>query len=324
MMTQLQRAPSRAIGTASTRAAMKVLVYVDGSVHSQAGAEMIRALPLPSGSEVTLLAASTAEPKLAALLEAGLERAAGLWAGDQVRVKAAALARPKAQSVIASATALQPDLVVVSAQNAASDVGRLLNGLVYQVVEQAPAPVLVALAPFSGLRRILLAYDGSSHSQAAARYLARLPLSPEVDISVLHVVTDQSLVRVIPPRWPVGARMVAPGRAKLEGILDPAVVQQAADTLAEGLAIFSEAGLEARGRLACGDGAETIRHEAAANRADLVVAGSRGLGAIQGWLLGSVSQRLVQNPSQSVLIVRDNLGERLPPPGAAQGVPNMP
>jgi nucleotide-binding universal stress UspA family protein len=110
----------------------------------------------------------------------------------------------------------------------------------------------------------------------------------------------------------------------LEGILDPAVVQQAADTLAEGLAILRDAGLEARGRLARGDGAETIRHEAAVNRAELVVAGSRGLGASQGWRLGSVSQRLAQYPSQSVLIVRDNLGDRPPLSATAQGATNMP
>jgi nucleotide-binding universal stress UspA family protein len=301
---------------------MKVLVYVDGSVHSQAGAEMIHALPLPSGSEVTLLAASTTEPKLAALLDASLGRAAALWVGDDVRVKRETMAGPKAESVVASATALQPDLVVVSAQNAASDVGRLLNGMVYQVVEQAPSPVLAALAPFSGLRRILLAYDGSSHSQAAARFLARLPLPSNIEVSVLHVLMDRSTVLVVPPRWPVGARIVASRRATLHSTLDPAEVQQAQDILAGGLAILNDSGLNGEGRLARGEVAEVILHEADINRADLVVAGSRGLGSIRSWLLGSVSRRLVQNPSQSVLIVRDNLADRLPPHGAALDATN--
>jgi nucleotide-binding universal stress UspA family protein len=145
--------------------------------------------------------------------------------------------------VTAFATTFEADLVVVSAQYDSYDVGALLNRMARQVVEQARSPVLAVLAPFTGLRRILLAYDGSPHSQAAARFLTRLPLPSDSEISVLHVLTDRPTVRVVPPRWPVGARMIR-ARTPNNDIasLDPVVLHRAQDILDSGLAILNGAG----------------------------------------------------------------------------------
>lgn len=288
--------------------AMRVVVYVDGSVHSQAGAELVRALPLAGGSEVAVLVASTSEPRLGALLNASLEQAAARLVPDGVVLTRATIPGPTAQHVIAYASAFEADLVVVSAQSNSSDVGTLLNRMAHQVVEQAPSPVLAVLAPFTGVRRVLLAYDGSSHSQAAARFLTRIPLPPEAEITILHVITGLSATRVVPPRWPVGARMVRSVAAQGEiTTLEPAIMQHAQEVLASGLAILHGAGLPTRGRLATGDGANAILREADVNRADLIVAGSRGLGSLRGRLLGSVSRRLVHKANRSVLIVREGL-----------------
>jgi nucleotide-binding universal stress UspA family protein len=241
------------------------------------------------------------------LIESSLDQAAAHWAKDESLVKRATVPDATAQQVTAYAAAIQAELVVVSAQGVSSDVGKLLNGMVHQVAERAPSPVLVALAPFTGLRRVLLAYDGSPQSQTAARFLTQLPLPPGIVVTVLHVLPEVSNVKVVPPRWPAGARIVWAGRATLENAaLDPAEVQRAQDILAEGLGILSQAGLNAQGRLARGFVEEVILREAEEYRADLVVSGSRGLGAIRGWLLGSVSRRLVQSASRSVLIVRED------------------
>lgn len=319
MLTQTTQGQPSAPAVLRPRPAMKVVVYVDGSMHSQAGAELVGALPLAPGSEVSVLAASTSERQLGALLEASQDQATARVARGEVLVRKATVPGPTAQHVTAFATAFEADLVVVSAQYDMSDVGALLNRMAYQLVEQAPSPVLAVLAPFTGLRRVLLAYDGSSHSQAAARFLTRLPLPPDAEISVLHVITGLPATTVVPPRWPVGARMVRSVAAQAKiATLDPAIVQHAQDVLASGLAILHEAGLPARGRLATGDGAETILREAEVNQADLIVAGSRGLGSLRGWLLGSVSRRLVHKANRSVLIVREGLPKRWEPLKAAE------
>jgi nucleotide-binding universal stress UspA family protein len=221
--------------------------------------------------------------------------------------------------VIAYASAFEADLVVVSAQSNSSDVGALLNRIAHQVVEQAACPVLAVLAPFTGLHRVLLAYDGSSHSQAAARYLTRIPLPPDTELSALHVITGHPATRVVPPLWPVGAQMVRSVAAPdTVATLEPAIMQHAREVLAGGLATLHEASLPARGRLTTGDGADAILREAEVHRADLIVAGSRGLGSLRGWLLGSVSRRLVHKANRSVLIVREGLPNRLEPSDAAE------
>jgi nucleotide-binding universal stress UspA family protein len=99
------------------------------------------------------------------------------------------------------------------------------------------------------------------------------------------------------------------------------VVHRAQGILDDGLAILNRAGLTARGRLAPGDGATAILHDASVNRADLIVAGSRGLGAVRGWLLGSVSRQLVHKSGSSVLIVREDRPERPKPSGIADNRP---
>jgi nucleotide-binding universal stress UspA family protein len=53
-----------------------------------------------------------------------------------------------------------------------------------------------------------------------------------------------------------------------------------------------------------GDAAGVILSQAKRHRADLIVLGSRGLGAVQGLLLGSVSQKVVSLADCTVMTVR--------------------
>jgi nucleotide-binding universal stress UspA family protein len=53
-----------------------------------------------------------------------------------------------------------------------------------------------------------------------------------------------------------------------------------------------------------GDAATEINSYVEENAIDLIVAGSRGLNPIQGWLLGSVSRKLIHYSKCSVLVVK--------------------
>ena len=48
----------------------------------------------------------------------------------------------------------------------------------------------------------------------------------------------------------------------------------------------------------------TIVDEAENNDMDLIVIGSRGLGGITGWILGSTSRRVVESCTKPVLIIK--------------------
>jgi nucleotide-binding universal stress UspA family protein len=74
--------------------------------------------------------------------------------------------------------------------------------------------------------------------------------------------------------------------------------------LDEATVILKEAGVESNTVMPRGDAASEILAYAKEHQADLIVCGSRGLSEISGWLLGSVSRKLVHYAGCSVLIVK--------------------
>ena len=54
-----------------------------------------------------------------------------------------------------------------------------------------------------------------------------------------------------------------------------------------------------------GKPAQTIIEAAKARETDLIIVGNRGYGAILDWMLGSVSQQVVNNCTAPVLVVKD-------------------
>jgi nucleotide-binding universal stress UspA family protein len=81
----------------------------------------------------------------------------------------------------------------------------------------------------------------------------------------------------------------------------------AENLVAQAVARFEEAGIEARGeirRVSTGDTPQQIIEVAAATRADLIVLGSRGMTEWKSLLLGGVANKVVQHAACPVLLVR--------------------
>lgn len=142
------------------------------------------------------------------------------------------------------------------------------------VVKEAPKPV----------RHILLAIDGSSASDKAVRFVLRnvnpMPDGPDqepVMVTVAHVMPYL--------KYP---ELREAGRA---------VAQRYVDKVAK-------AGFQAQEALRLGKPADEILTVAKQRKVDLIVTGAKGLGAIGRVLLGSVSTRVVQHATCSVLVVR--------------------
>jgi nucleotide-binding universal stress UspA family protein len=76
-------------------------------------------------------------------------------------------------------------------------------------------------------------------------------------------------------------------------------------SLDEALELAEERGVPALTRLLVGGAARQIISYADEIDADLIVIGSRGLGAFEGALLGSVSRAVLRDAKRPVLIVRE-------------------
>jgi nucleotide-binding universal stress UspA family protein len=146
---------------------------------------------------------------------------------------------------------------------------------------------------------ILLAVDGSKYSRRATRLLVRLPFKDELKITVLHVVDLAALTQ---PAQLSPLAAIQYGRRMRRDIQRH--IRTAERLAARTATRFTARWPRTKGVVVRGDPAEQIIARAKREKADLILLGSRGLSDIRGFLLGSVSHKVVTYAPCSVLVVK--------------------
>ncbi len=139
-----------------------------------------------------------------------------------------------------------------------------------------------------GLDRILVPVDGSPGSERGLALAAALADGLDAEIMVVVAFNPPVTVR--------RRGTIATEEAQSEMERDARELAEEATTL------LVERGLRARGVAAEGDPVEAILESAERERADLIVMGRRGLGRLQGLLVGSVSERVARHAEIPVLL----------------------
>ncbi len=139
------------------------------------------------------------------------------------------------------------------------------------------------------IRHILVAVDGSDGSKRAARFTRELASALQARITLLHVI-----------ELPTSVPLEAYGLTRTQ--VYEAQLETAGDLLGA-LAAEMPVG-QVEQVIESGSPAETVCAQAEERDVDLVVLGSRGMGAVGRWLLGSVSDRVVHLSKRPVTIVR--------------------
>jgi nucleotide-binding universal stress UspA family protein len=137
------------------------------------------------------------------------------------------------------------------------------------------------------VKTILIATDGSQPAQEALDVAIELARDTGATLQILSVRPQRTSGR--------GAAPVL----EVEHFEGPQHIANAAAEHAR------EAGVDAVPHAAHGDVVTCIADAAVTLEADLLVVGSRGLGSLQGAMLGSVSHALVHRSSVPVTIVRE-------------------
>ena len=160
----------------------------------------------------------------------------------------------------------------------------MLGSVSTYAIHHASCPVLVVKEGPRPIRRIVLAIDGSAPSKKAVQFLIRT-MRPWEDVPDQDAITV-TIVHAMPfLKYP---ELREAGRA---------MVEQCANQLARAGYIVEQAPK-------LGNPADEILNVARQHKADLIVTGAKGLGAVGRFLLGSVSTRVVQHAHCSVLVVR--------------------
>jgi nucleotide-binding universal stress UspA family protein len=200
-----------------------------------------------------------------------------------------------AEAIVAQCRELGCELIVMGTHGRRGIRHLLIGSVAEAVARTAPVPALTVgpgvASPCDGLARILVPFDFSAHSKAALEAAAVWARRFGAVLTLLHVIEP-----VIMPDFyafepvPVDRvdRLDESSRRALEEVAAELVVDNPVET---------------RIIVTSGRAAEAIVSEAIPDRYDLVVMGTRGLGALEHLLLGSVAEGVLRRSQLPLLIV---------------------
>jgi nucleotide-binding universal stress UspA family protein len=292
---------------------MNVLVATDGSEYGRWGLNWVAKLPLVEPAKVTVLhvldhaklllpfrtklEVQRVEARSERTLKKITEQLAALKLNGEVRKEKGAVA----PTILKRAPKRDGFLVVGSKGLDALD-RFTLGSVSTKLIQHVSCPVLVIKGDAPPLRRVALAIDGSPASAKALDFVltkfqpvraTRKGKQVPIHVSVIHVMAPHPLAPL-----EVGTTIPWIKQRRLkEKDTGRRLVEQSAQKLIE-------AGFTAEVLCQHGNPAEKILQVASKQHADLIVMGAKGLAAIDRFLLGSVSTRVVQHANSSVLVVR--------------------
>ena len=287
---------------------MNVLVATDGSKYGRWALNWVAKLPLVEPPKVTALhvldVATLRAPFLAQPVMAGneqyvqeeIQRMAGHSAKifkeaqqQLASLKLTGTARkeqgPVAPTILKRAPK-RDGLLVVGSQGLDALDRFMLGSVSTNLIHHATCPVLVVKSESPPLRRMILAIDGSDASAKALKFVLTKFQSDQSTSKGGRVPIHVSVLHVLPV------------------VMYPGLKEASKKLLEQSVQKLIKTGFTAEPLCYLGNPAEEIMKAASQQRADLIVMGAQGLGAIARFLIGSVSTRVVQHAKGSVLVVR--------------------
>lgn len=152
------------------------------------------------------------------------------------------------------------------------------------------------------IQKILVAIDGSEPSEHALKYAIEFAERWGAELTLLAVI-ERVMLPVFPDEG-FGATPIAAAK-------DFGQYQERMRAIYQNVLIEAEARLRTEHpevrvvtRLEEGRPSSTIVDVAEEGGYDIIVMGSRGIGGITGWILGSTSRRVVDSCTKPILIVK--------------------
>ncbi len=302
---------------------MRILIPVDGSAHSTAAIAFVasRRTLISGQPAVELLNVQLPIPPRAARA-AGPDMVRSFYKAESAAVLAPALARLKkaaaradgryvvgspGREISVAARQSDIDLLVMGSHGRSAFKGLLFGSVVNTVLASCTTPVLLvraSTAPAQDSLTVGIALDGSGYGPAALRYVTRhralFGASPR--FFVIHVVPDYTM-RFVPGFGDARVTLSSP-----QQIVD-AQVSQFEKVVAPARQLIGRAGLTMTEVCLVGQNAgDELAKFASRKGLDLLVLGSRGLGALKSLVLGSVATRVAGNCKVPLLLIRQKSG----------------
>jgi nucleotide-binding universal stress UspA family protein len=267
---------------------MKILIGYDGSTFADAALDDLRWAGLPREAEALLLSVVDLEQRLPfrdweelrSITDLAVERLRGCFPGWEARAEV----RPgaAASEIVSKANEWESELVVVGSQGL-SAIGRFLLGSVSQeVVNKAPCTVRIGRSRpdrNGSPLRVAVCTDGSADADAAVRAAANRGWPAHTEACVIAALNSPWSVTQT-KEWYYEKIEAAVSDLRAAGLTASSIVKE-------------------------GDPQNILLGEIEKWRADCVFIGSRGLGRVMRFLLGSVSAAVAAHAQCSVEVTRE-------------------
>lgn len=291
---------------------MKILLAMDTSSASQAVLEQMAARPWPADSSFEVV--SVVEPthlwttsevaqETARSAEEVVRTAVARLESKGLHATGAALPGDPKSVILDRAHSINADFIVVGSHGASTLKQLILGSTATAILRHAACSVEVVRAHGQSAdgetMKVLLATDGSDHSEQAARSIAERPWPAYTEVrvlSVVEIVLPTSRVFLEPPL--MDSAFIESARAD--------AMQRAQDAIAQATQILSTSGLDVSDSISVllDTPKAIILDEAAKWDADLIVVGSHGRQGVDRFLLGSVSEGIAMHADCTVDVIR--------------------
>lgn len=303
---------------------MRVLVATDGSTCAALAIELVAALDWPQPTTirvveviekgaglfggpwpaVAMVNAEEIEAEVLRDARQTVDQAQRRITRSGVDVEAEVMRGRPAATIADAASSMRADVIVVGSRGHGTIESMVLGSVSAEVVDRAQVPVLVARGRASG--PVVMAWDGSICSQAAADLLRRWPIFQAWPVHVVSVVDTRI------PWWTGFPEPGAPNAVPLYHEAAEEARRALDRSAGELVAALRTQARTAVAELRSGDAATEIINAARAAAAGLIVIGTHGRTGLSRLVLGSVARNVLHHAPCSVLIVREPMPEGRP------------
>lgn len=282
---------------------MRIVLALDGSDESLAAAQLLKRLPLPESTHITVVTSIADTPMDEIDTEIWIQvreasRATALQNYQAVlphlgpladRAEHKLLEGHPSRVILETAKEQAADLIVLGARGHSLIARVLLGSTSNYVASHAACPVLVVRPPAAerttAALRILLAYDGSAGAQAAAEQLFALNWTANTQIRLSTLLERPNL---LPDDQVYDPQAIAESERKL---VDLVISSKCAATVSYHVKETTHVG-------------DSLAHLADEQDGDIIFIGETGRSALARFFLGSATRHVLQHSTRSVWIAR--------------------
>ena len=271
---------------------MNVLICSDGTPASDGAARLGGTLARATKAQVTLLGI-VENPADEQPLRQALDRETGILRQTGVELRIVIQTGEPTAQILSETSARKYDLIVIGSRRKDHSGHFWQSERTYEIIKAVEPPVLVAIGPQDRLSRILLCSGGKRFIDDAVRLTGTLAAALQAEVTLFNVMAE-------PPA--IYAHLI-----ELEEDVDALLASRSelGRNLTAEKKVLEKLGVTVNVRVRHGFIVDQLLNEIREGNYDLIVSGSsRARGPLRHYIMGDVTEAILENAECSVLVAR--------------------